>query len=1477
MLLMGGIYALLHIGFIQTSLVACVTYYIESTTGVKIQIEGVDFRPMRSLVLEDVLLRDFREDTLFYCEKLSVKIDSFNLAKRVITIEELLLDKADVHLWVQDSTNNTNVEMLLEALNRNSGTKNAGVDDGSKSPSWWMGLHKITFRNSRFTYQEERYVPVEYEVNWTDVDCRDLNLVVTDLDFGSPMHMTVSDLSFVEKSGLRMKDMGGKMEAGSDYLLVTDCHIELERSRLELKKMEYHWRPNQHDWKYFTTRMQQYYELMPSSVSFIDLAYFNEVLRGITNTMCVRGIVSNTVKHLEGQGISIEFGNGSIFQGNFKSFGLPDVWNTKFQIELQDAHFQPADLASIYLPWFKMYTPVPKPFYNLAYLDFERVNFEGTLSDFLIQAQSNTPALDGYLNFRYQPVISGNSEVVDLKGDFAFNQVDVGKLSGLSFLQNGRLNGNYRGQWNEQGVSLQVQSRLLDIVVNDTKIEDVSLDLMYENEQLNLLATIEDELLAGGCALNCDLNDQFGFFSAKGQLACNDLKAFGFGIQTDEESLEFNFDLVHATQQKRSFSNFTFSNLHYANKNGSFFIDNISLEDNRHGNYNTTTLKSDVVDAVVDGNFRNIRPIPFVSELLQSYLPAYTVKRKNSLQKIREELRQFDFEYAIDIKDVNRVLRVIYPGLSISAGSQITSFFHRGDDQLNLMLTADTIQYQDLLMLHSKVMMTGNEESLQMNYSADKVAFNHYQLLNLKNELSLTTNLWNNRINWSNWESQTYSGGLETSIVFKPGDIEDYIAEIQIHPGVIVMDDTIWRVNPSQFILQGKELEIQNFSIHRGEECFSMQGNISTDPQKSLLIRVENFDLSYLTRVAFENPMPLFGTITGSLMLQDYYNNFIWLTDLHVHDLGIQQDTLGTLRFSSYWDTEKKRLMLGMENLKGKKIPFALAGYYMPQTDTIDVHLILKEIDLKRMNAYIPDLFSEVGGKLSGTLSMSGLSKDPNISGFVHLDSVGLKVNVLNTHFFVHDSIRIDRNRLLFQNFLVKDKNGSQAIFNGEYRMWDNRYKLHSEFNRFLVMDTRPIDNERFYGKMTLSGLVELDNLDQQMNVTINARTEAPSQLFLPLTSGLAEQSNHFLHFSMPDDEKLSEVEHPNQLSDIHLNANLEVNDQLNVEVIFDPTVGDILHTSGNGNIRVTFDKDGNLNMFGEYQITEGEYLFTLSNLVNKKFVLTPGGIINWSGSPYDAILDINAVYHLKTSISELLPVESNLIGEENLSETGRKVPVECILNLSENLTNPTVMFDVNFPTLDTQSKSYLQSLFSSQDEVNKQMFSLLVLNRFYRTDEANNYGNQAQTAGVTTLTEMFSNQISRWFSKYSDYVDIGLAYRFGDRENSMTSDELEVEISTQLLNDRVTISANGNMDMGGNRQIEDNRKTNIAGDFDVEVKLNKQGSLKMKAYSHTNEKLLYNNTETIQGVGVSYQESFDTFWELLQKYFGFLRRNKKK
>ena len=163
---------------------------------------------------------------------------------------------------------------------------------------------------------------------------------------------------------MRINDITGDVQVSADNLLVTGGHIGLERSDVDLMRLEFQWTPGQHDWKYFTKRVQQYYELGPSSVSFVDLAYFNGILRGITNTVKCSGVVSNTIDRLEGRDLYFELGTGSVFQGSFKSLGLPDMKRAFFNIELGKAHFKPEDLASVYLPWFGMNTiPVPSVFY----------------------------------------------------------------------------------------------------------------------------------------------------------------------------------------------------------------------------------------------------------------------------------------------------------------------------------------------------------------------------------------------------------------------------------------------------------------------------------------------------------------------------------------------------------------------------------------------------------------------------------------------------------------------------------------------------------------------------------------------------------------------------------------------------------------------------------------------------------------------------------------------------------------------------------------------------------------------------------------------------------------------------------------------------------------------------------------------------------------------------------------------------------
>jgi hypothetical protein len=142
----------------------------------------------------------------------------------------------------------------------------------------------------------------------------------------------------------------------------------------------------------------------------------------------------------------------------------------------------------------------------------------------------------------------------------------------------------------------------------------------------------------------------------------------------------------------------------------------------------------------------------------------------------------------------------------------------------------------------------------------------------------------------------------------------------------------------------------------------------------------------------------------------------------------------------------------------------------------------------------------------------------------------------------------------------------------------------------------------------------------------------------------------------------------------------------------------------------------------------------------------------------------------------------------------------------------------------------------------------------------------------TTTSYEMLSNQFSNWISQVNKDVDIGFSYRPGDK-NMMTSEEVEVAMSTQILNDRVSI--NGNLDVVGNPNTSAKPVTttntntkNLVGDVNVEVKLTENGKLMLKAFNRANDQLIVQQAPYTQGIGLLYREEFSTFGELIRKYY---------
>jgi hypothetical protein len=352
--------------------------------------------------------------------------------------------------------------------------------------------------------------------------------------------------------------------------------------------------------------------------------------------------------------------------------------------------------------------------------------------------------------------------------------------------------------------------------------------------------------------------------------------------------------------------------------------------------------------------------------------------------------------------------------------------------------------------------------------------------------------------------------------------------------------------------------------------------------------------------------------------------------------------------------------------------------------------------------------------------------------------------------------------------------------------------------------------------------------------------------------------------------ENNSDNKYKVDLRGIQLNFDLEVTPDAEVQMIFDPTVGDILKGKGSGDLKMQINTLGKFNMYGNYTVEEGEYLFTLLNVINRKFTIEYGGTVVWNGDPLDAVINLKAIYRTKASLSELLPQSSD--------QSASKTTVDCLILMTGKLMSPNIQYDIYLPNAEESTREKVKNAINTSDELNKQFSSLLVLNSFMPNESgkalgfgsSSPYGN---AAGVNA-SEFLSNQLSHWLSQISSDVDFNFNYR---TDRKLKSDEVEVAMSTQLLNDRLTIY--GNLGVPTNAAAQTSSK--FVGDVDIDYKITKSGKLRIKAFNHSNEGQISLLSPYTQGFGLVYKEEFNTFGELWKRYWnaivGDVEKKKKK
>ena len=178
------------------------------------------------------------------------------------------------------------------------------------------------------------------------------------------------------------------------------------------------------------------------------------------------------------------------------------------------------------------------------------------------------------------------------------------------------------------------------------------------------------------------------------------------------------------------------------------------------------------------------------------------------------------------------------------------------------------------------------------------------------------------------------------------------------------------------------------------------------------------------------------------------------------------------------------------------------------------------------------------------------------------------------------------------------------------------------------------------------------------------------------------------------------------------------------------------------------------LRCWGDYKFTEGKYLFTIrQNVFNvdKPFNIRRGGTLTWSnGDPFGAQIDLTADYKgLRTSPYNLI-ADVIQTGEET---SARQITdIDLTMHMTGQLLKPDIAFDIRFPTLSGNLKSYADNKLSllNQDQaaLNRQVFGLIVLGGFLPSETTFSNGFVGGTVN-NTLSGLFSNQLSNYINSW--------------------------------------------------------------------------------------------------------------------------------
>ncbi|WP_298237064.1 translocation/assembly module TamB [uncultured Algibacter sp.] len=1422
---------------VQTSLGNYATKRINEDFGTNINIDKVGLQFNGDIELKNIYVEDYKKDTLINITELNTSILSFrNLYQGKLVFGDIDIMNLVFNIKTYEGAKDTNLDVFVAKLEGDNPTKGDG--------SFLLSSSDVSIYDGHFRLIDEN------RENAKVVDFYDLNINATNfLIKGSDVSARINTLGLKASRGIVLKNMMTDFKYTLQDMTFDNLQINTPNSVL---KGDLKFSYKREDLQYFTDKVLISASFKNSNVLLDELnTIYNEF--GVGQKARFDVDLSGTLNNLQTSNLRLNTSRNTKIYGdiNFKN-----LFNKEPDNFLMDGKFQ--NLSSTYND-LKSLLPnvlgaaIPSSFDRLGKF---RIVGTSKVTSSTVNADIEIDTELGFVDSNLEITEIKNIDDAKYSGKVILEDFDLGTLIEDPNVGNVSLDLDVKGKgFVAETINTEVQGDVFSVNFNKYNYKATKVAGTIRNRIFDGNLSINDTNLAMNFSGLVDFSEDVRKYDFQSKVDYANLNALNFikkdSISLFDSSLKMN---VNGSSFDDAVGKISLTNTTYKNEHNTYFFKEFNINSQFNNSIRYIDVSSpDIIEGSMNGrfSFKDLKKL-FENSLGNIYA--------NYIPHNVEDNQRVDFNFKI----YNKILEVFFPEIEVGTNTYLRGSVESDEKEFRLTFKSPKIKLKNNFVENVEIQVDNSNPLFNTYVEIDSVKTDYYDVSKFS--------LINATINDTLFMRSEFKGGKRNKDIYNLSFYhtinQDNESVIGFKKSDVIIKDYNWsineiddRFNKIAFNKDLSKFNIDKLRINHNDEEIKLSGFIRDSTQKDLKLNFKDIDLSKITPDI--DSLALAGNVNGKLDILQKNGSYLPNSTIVIDNFKVNNFPLGSFDATITGNENLTNYSVDVSIKDDDSKSFSANGdiSVRGKRSNIDVDLNFDEFNLIPLNPLLEDVLSDIRGKVSGKARVHGDLKKPDIDGELKLNDSGFRIPYLNVDYQFNNNAIVG---LKDQSFVFKDlqitdtRHNSNGELNGSLShinlsKW--RLDLNIETQRLLVLDTEEKEESLYFGTGFIGGTASIKGPTEQLVISVVGETKAGTVFKIPLNDTESFGDNSFIHF-VTKKEKQARIDGKeivfNEIKGLELDFDLDVTEDADLEIIIDKNTGHALKGNGRGGLLVEINTNGKFNMWGDFSVFEGVYNFAYGGLIQKEFVVQPGGTIAWEGDPLKAQLNMLAIYKTQANPSPLLDNPIN-----------RSIPVELNISLVGDLEQPDPDFNFEFPNVNSTIKSELQYRLESQDDRQNQALYLLSTGSFSKGLNELNFSG--------TIAERLNGIINGIFSSGDSKFNLGLNYEAGqNRPDYRTNDRFGVTLQTQI-SDRVLINGKVGVPVGG----ADATDTVIAGDVEIDFLLNEEGTLTAKVFNRENS--IRNFGEEIgytQGIGIAYNLDFDTFKELIQ---GLFKNSKKK